>query len=243
MFIFEILLLTRRIALAAFDFVFRGKRFLTRIGSSPDTVGGVQPPSVYASPLVYLIAAGITCSTYGYWVSKSHLAATLLLHSPYFLPFKSILAFVWDKTKDLDVGKLVLLMLPIIICAVLYSVALGAACHIFRLNASQRMLMAITCYFVGTYLFLHSLLFSYSLITVGAFTGRDNLKAPWAFLILHTIVFAAIISTSVTYIRALAFVLASHWLLAVLVILVAFVIFFAVCVPLALVVFPYVLGT
>lgn len=230
----------------AFDGVFRPRRFLRRIANQLGTENGTQDPQDYVSPMSYLVICAVICSCYGYWVTKTPVAGELLMRSRLFDPFREALHFVWDKCKDLDPGKLVLLMLPVVIGAMCFASAISFVCRVVGWP-SRNGIMRIACYTAGTYLLLHSLLFSYSLVVVNLFAkfhaSSTNATIDYVFFGLHITICIAILWVAVTFLRGLTMVLeCSFWQAAAVAILGALLVV-AVFVPVACIVFPYLLNT
>jgi hypothetical protein len=222
----------------AADFLFRPSRFdalAQQAGAVPQSRGGS-----HVAPLTYLLSSAVVCTVYGYASATSPTGAKLLLHSPLFAPFVAVLTFAWDKIAHLKLGELVLVMVPLVLFAVLFSLALATACRLFRMKHEPRVLLSLSAYWFGTYLLLHGMLFSYALLSGVVYQAAHDRVFALLLLAVHAPICMLIVIGIVHYVRLLKVHLAVGMARTLGVIATGTLLFALVFAPLGLIAFPLV---
>lgn len=236
-----IVLLFARILRTAFDFLFRPESFQRVAKLVPNTHSVLKPPVEYAAPLSYLVASATAATVYGHWIVKSPAGSKLLLHSPVFQPFQMVLLFAWEKASGLDFAKVVLLMLPNVAAVVLYSAALRIACYVLKAPNQFITLLGIGSYFMGTYLLLHSVLFSYSLVLVAFQDKVSGQFLAGLLLAVHIPIGILILVALARYLSLLRRHLEMGWQKVGVVVVGATLIFALFFIPAVVLLFPILL--
>src|ERR1043165_3242853 len=134
-FLWGIMLFARRIVVTTWDFLFRPSLFC-RVSLNPSGAEyPLQTPLEYAAPTSYLVVSSVICTVYGYWAARSPAGSKLLLESPIFRPFQALLVQGLGGVKDVDFGKVTLLMLPVVFLVFFYSLGINFTCSLFRRRA------------------------------------------------------------------------------------------------------------
>ncbi|HSU17772.1 hypothetical protein [Longimicrobium sp.] len=222
------------------DFLFRPRRFRAAVVGTQ--VGAPPPPLAddYTAPLSYLVVSAAICSIYGYAAATSGAGSQLLLKSPLFHPFVEALTFVWKRVVALKAGEIVLLLTPMALLAVMFSLAFATACRLFRLRHDRSTLLSITAYLFGTYLLLHSLLFSYTLLAGVLWNARSAWWLSACLLAVHVPIGLLVVVAFARYLQLLKAHLGTSARKTMGVTIVALLLFTFCFGPMAFVVFPLV---
>lgn len=203
-FLWGIILFVQRIVVTTFDFLFRPSLFRRVTLNQSGIEYPLQPPLEYAAPTSYLVVSSVICTVYGYWAARSPAGSKLLLESPVFRPFQALLLLGWNAVKDLNFGKVTLLMLPIVFLVFFHSLGIHFICRLFRQKAQFSIIFGLTSYLVGTYLFLHSILFAYTLVLAAFHSLIRPRFLVGLFLSIHIPVGLTVLLAMVRYVGLLA---------------------------------------
>lgn len=193
----------------------------------------------YQGPLSYLFVFTILCAIYGYWATQSELAKNILLKDEIFKPFINILDKVWQYVSALDTSKLFIIILPLIAFTVLYSLSLTISSRILKMKSLFKLNLYISSYFFGSYLFLHGLLFSYTMAIGSLFKSLSTNLLLSIVLVWHLFIIVLIIKIFHSFFIIIKIKIAQSVLSSFVLILFSTIIFIVFFIPIGLLIFPF----